>query len=133
MALSATVYTFAVHGRTRGPGARPDRAGRLTAWIEVGAPDADRAHRGSKLADRVTVYTHRDPAKVLGPLIGKRIHRAEAIPLYAFGREFVESAVAALQRRNLVALSRHERLLYLELNGASMSTAVDEHGLDTSK
>ncbi|RDI44850.1 YaeQ family protein [Nocardia mexicana] len=106
-----------------------DLTGRLTAWIEVGAPDADRLHRGSKLAERVAVYTHRDPVKVLSPLAGKRIHRAEAIPLYAFDREFVDSAVAALERRNIVTLSRHERLLYLEINGTSMSTAVDEHGL----
>ena len=29
-----------------------DRTGRITAWIEVGLPDADRLHRGSKLAGR---------------------------------------------------------------------------------
>src|ERR1041384_539819 len=29
-----------------------DPTGRLTAWIEVGAPDAKRLHRGSKLAGR---------------------------------------------------------------------------------
>jgi uncharacterized protein YaeQ len=36
-----------------------DLTGRLTAWIEVGAPDAARLHYGSKLADRTTNYTHR--------------------------------------------------------------------------
>ena len=41
-----------------------DLTGRLTAWIEVGAPDAERLHYGSKLADRTVVYTHRDPVKV---------------------------------------------------------------------
>src|SRR5690606_4697336 len=41
-----------------------DATGALTAWIEVGAPDAERLHRGSKSAERVAVYTHRDPAKV---------------------------------------------------------------------
>ena len=38
-----------------------DLTGRLTAWIEVGMPDAGRVHRGSKMAGRVAVYTHRDP------------------------------------------------------------------------
>jgi uncharacterized protein YaeQ len=38
-----------------------DLTGRLTTWIEVGAPDAERLHYASKLADRTTVYTHRDP------------------------------------------------------------------------
>ncbi|MGK8524179.1 YaeQ family protein [Nocardia asteroides] len=99
-----------------------DLTGRLTAWIEVGAPDADRVHRGSKLAQRVAVYTHRDPAKVLAQLTGKRIHRAGTIPVYSFERDFIDSAVAAIDRRNTVTLSITERLLYLDINGMGSST-----------
>ncbi|MEU4339938.1 YaeQ family protein [Nocardia sp. NPDC023852] len=106
-----------------------DLTGRLTAWIEVGAPDAERVHRGSKLAERVAIYTHREPAKVLAQLGGKRIHRADSIPLYSFDRDFVDSAVAAIERRNTVTLSITERLLYLDLNGTGLSTSVDEHRL----
>ncbi|WP_378729880.1 YaeQ family protein [Nocardia brasiliensis] len=106
-----------------------DRTGRLTAWIEVGAPDAERLHRGSKLAGRAAIYTHRDPAKVLAQLAGKRIHRAEAIPLYSLDRDFVDAAVAAIERRNTATLSITERLLYLDLNGTSLSTSVEEHSL----
>ncbi|WP_454195679.1 YaeQ family protein [Nocardia sp. Marseille-Q1738] len=104
-----------------------DRTGRLTAWVEVGAPDAERVHRGSKLAQRVAIYTHRDPVKVLAHLDGKRIHRADAIPLYSFDSDFVGSAVAAIERRNTVTMSITERVLYLEFNGAVLSTSVAEH------
>jgi len=106
-----------------------DLTGRLTAWIEIGAPDADRVHRGSKSAERVAIYTHRDPAKVLAQLTGKRIHRAEAIPLYSFDRDFIDSAVAAIERRNTVTVSITERLLYLDLNGTNLSTSVEERRL----
>ena len=106
-----------------------DATGRVTAWIEVGAPPAERLHRGSKLAGRAAIYTHRDPAKVLAQLAGKRIHRAEAIPLYSFDRDFVDSAVAAIERRNTATLSITERLLYLDLNGTSLSTPIEEHSL----
>ncbi|MFD6160541.1 YaeQ family protein [Nocardia sp. NPDC060256] len=106
-----------------------DLTGRLTAWIEVGAPDAERLHRGSKLAGRAAVYTHRDPAKVLAQLAGKRIHRAEAIPLYSFDRDFIDAAVAAIDRRNTATLSITERSLYLDLNGTNLSTPVEEHAL----
>ncbi|MFQ6396515.1 YaeQ family protein [Nocardia sp. KC 131] len=106
-----------------------DLTGRLTAWIEVGAPDAERLHRGSKLAGRAAIYTHRDPAKVLAQLAGKRIHRSEAIPLYSFDRAFVDSAVAAIERRNTVTLSITERLLYLDINGTNLSAPVEEHTL----
>src|SRR6478672_11295965 len=63
-----------------------DLTGRVTAWIEVGAPDADRLHRGSKLAGRAAVYTHRDPAMVLHQLAGKKIHGGDEIRIYTFGR-----------------------------------------------
>ena len=104
-----------------------DLTGRLTAWIEVGAPDADRLHHGSKLADRTAVYTHRDPAKVMAAWSGKRIHRAEALTLYSFDPGFVDAAVAALERRNAMVLSITERRLYLELNGATLTSSVHEH------
>jgi uncharacterized protein YaeQ len=103
-----------------------DLTGRITAWIEVGAPDAERLHRGSKLAGRAAVYTHRDPANLLGQLNGKKIHRAAEIPVYSFGRGWLESAAAALERRNAVNLSITERQLYLDLNGKGFSTAVEE-------
>src|SRR5712671_1183104 len=74
-----------------------DMTGRVTAWVEVGMPDAQRVHRGSKLAGRVAVYTHRNIAKVLSELDGKKIHQAETIPVYEFGRGFVEDVAAVLE------------------------------------
>jgi uncharacterized protein YaeQ len=106
-----------------------DLTGRLTAWIEVGAPDADRLHYGSKLADRTAVYTHRDPDKVMAPWAGKRIHEAESITLHSFDPGFVDSAVAALERRNTMTVSVTERELYLDINGTSVSTAIHDRPL----
>jgi uncharacterized protein YaeQ len=103
-----------------------DLTGRLTAWIEVGAPDAERLHYGSKLADRTVVYTHRDPVKVAAPWAGKRIHESEAITLYSFDPGFVDSVSAALERRNSITLSITERQLYVELNGTTLSSAIHE-------
>ena len=104
-----------------------DLTGRLIAWIEVGAPDADRLHYGSKLADRTAVYTHRDPVKVMAAWSGKRIHRAETVAVYSFDAGFVDAAVAGLARRNTMIVSITERRLYLELNGATLSSPVYEH------
>lgn len=103
-----------------------DATGRLTAWVEVGAPDADRLHHGSKAADRTRVYTHRDPAKVAAAWTGKRIHRAEEIVLRSFDPGFVEAAVAALGRRNDVVLTVTDGQLYLELNGQALSSGLHE-------
>ena len=101
-----------------------DLTGRVTAWIEVGSPDAARLHHGSKLADRTTVYTHKDPAKVLAQLAGKRIHHAEAISVYSFDPGFIDAATPAIERRNTMSVSVTEGQLYLELNGTTLSTAI---------
>jgi len=106
-----------------------DLTGRVTAWIEVGAPDADRLHYGSRLADRAVVYTHRDPAKVMAPWSGKRIHRAEDLVLRSFDPGFIDGAVGALERRSEMTLSVTEGQLYLELNGATSASALHEHRL----
>ncbi len=105
-----------------------DLTGRITAWIEVGMPDADRLHRASK-AGRVAVYTHREIRNVLGQLEGKKIHRASEIPIYAFGRGFVDELASHLERRMKIALSVTERHLYLDVDGHSMTTVVEEHTL----
>lgn len=106
-----------------------DRTGRLTAWIEVGAPDAARLHFGSKLADRTTVYTHRDPEKVIAAWAGKRIHQLDQITVQSFDPGFVDAAVSALERRTTMTVSRSDGQLYLDINGSSLSSAVHVHEL----
>jgi uncharacterized protein YaeQ len=107
-----------------------DLTGALIAWIEVGAPDADRLHHGSKLAERTVVYTHRDPAKVMAPWAGRRIHRSDAIVLHSFEPGFVDAAVVALERRNTMTVSITERELYLDLNGTSVSATIHDHRIE---
>ena len=104
-----------------------DLTGRVTSWIEIGMPDAQRLHRGSKLAERTAVYTQRNIAQVLGELEGKHVHRAAEIPVYEFGRGFVEDVAAALERRTDASVSIIERQLYLNMSGLAFSTMVVEH------
>lgn len=101
-----------------------DATGAITAWIEVGAPDAARLHFGSKLAGRVVVYTHRDPAKVAAAWDGKKIHRGDAIRLVSFTPGFIDEARPALERRNTATVSVVESRLYLELNGTAVDAEV---------
>ncbi len=103
-----------------------DLTGALTAWIEVGAPDAARLHTGSMQAPRTVVYTHRDPAKVAAAWAGRRIHRAEEIRLLSFTPGFIDAAAATLERRNQITLSITERRAYLDLNGVAHESDVIE-------
>jgi uncharacterized protein YaeQ len=103
-----------------------DLTGALQAWIEIGSPDAERLHLGSRSAPRTAVYTHRDPERIALQWAGKKIHRADEIPVYSFDRGFVDDAASHVARRNTMTVSVTERELYLELNGRTFSSPVVE-------
>ncbi|GAA1630502.1 YaeQ family protein [Leucobacter chromiireducens] len=101
-----------------------DLTGAITAWIEIGAPDAQRLHFGSKLAERTAVYTHRDPGKLFAAWEGKTIHEADRIVVRAFDPRLIEALAAAVDRRNTMTVSLTEGQLYVDLNGASLSGEI---------
>jgi uncharacterized protein YaeQ len=106
-----------------------DLTGRITTWIEVGLPDADRLHRASKLAERVAVYTHREPRILLGQLEGKRIHRAEDLAIYSFAGTFINDLAACFERRVAISFSVTEQHIYLDIDGHALSTTIERHQL----
>lgn len=106
-----------------------DLTGSLVVWIEIGAPEAERLHFGSKAAGRTVVYTHRDPAKVIARLAGKRIHRAEDIVVRSFDAGFVDDAARLLERRNDLVLSVTEGQLFLDMGGTTLSSAIHEDAI----
>ncbi len=107
-----------------------DPTGRITAWIEIGAPDAERLNKASKAADRVAVYTHKNPAMLQRQYAGRRIHRAAEIPIYAFDKTMIEDAAQHLDRRTKIDLSVTGGQLYLSLGARSFSGAVVEHRIE---
>jgi uncharacterized protein YaeQ len=106
-----------------------DLTGAMRAWIDVGTPEAARLHRASKAVPRVAVYTHRDPARLLGSLSDARIHRAEALELYALDRDLVGALAARLERRMAWTLAVNDRELYLSVGGETLSGPVSRHAL----
>jgi uncharacterized protein YaeQ len=106
-----------------------DLTGRPTAWIEVGMPDANRLHRGSKLAGRVAVYTHRDARQLLAGLAGEKIHHAGDIPIRAFDRSRVEEVAASIERRTSMAISVTHGELFVTVGSRTFTLAMTEHRL----
>jgi len=106
-----------------------DLTGQLRAWIEIGAPDAARLHKASKAAPRVALYTHKDPAQLRHQLAGERIHRADALELYAFDRDLIEGFVARLERRMDFDLSVTDRHLFVSLKNDTLEGALERFAL----
>jgi uncharacterized protein YaeQ len=107
-----------------------DLTGVLKVWIDIGSPDAARLHKAGKAAPRVAVYTHKDPAQLRRPLTGEKIHRAEALELYAFDRDLMAGLVQRLERRMQFDLSVTDRHLFLSIGAITLSGAVQRVRLD---
>lgn len=101
-----------------------DLTGTIHVWIDIGLPDPDRLHKASKASSRVVVYTHKDPARLVSSLAGERIHRVDALELYALDRGLVTGLAARLERRMAWSLSVSERELYLSTGGETLTGPV---------
>ena len=99
-----------------------DLTGAMKTWIDIGTPDAARLHKASKAAGRVAVYTHKDPTQFLKQLAGEKIHRADALELYAIDRALIAAIVARLERRVAFSVSITDHELYVSI-GADNLTA----------
>jgi uncharacterized protein YaeQ len=102
-----------------------DLTGELKVWIDVGAPDANRLHKASKAAPRVVVYTHREPRTIIKALAGERIHRADALELYAVDRDLIAALAEKLERRMTLELSVTDRHLFITVDGHTFSGAIE--------
>jgi uncharacterized protein YaeQ len=103
-----------------------DLTGRITRWIDIGLPDADRLHRASKSGASIAVYTHRDKRQLAAQLEGRKIHRRDEIDVYAFDRAFIADFAARIDRRTKIDLSVTEGHIYLDVGGSGLTTVVEK-------
>jgi len=107
-----------------------DLTGAYRAWIEIGTPEPERLHRASKAAPRVAVYVQKDPSQWLARLSGERIHRSDALELWAIDRGLLDRLAAALERRMTFALAISDRELFVALGSDTLSGHVTRLALD---
>ena len=107
-----------------------DLTGRVTAWVEVGMPGAARLHRGSKMAGRVAVYTHRDVRQLLAQLEGERIHRAAGIVVRAFDRTTIEELASLIERRTSMAIAVSAGELLISVGDRTLTLPIAEHRIE---
>ena len=107
-----------------------DLTGALKVWIDVGSPDAARLHRASKASRRVVVFTHKDPGQLRRNLEGERIHRVDALEIYAVDRALVGALAARLERRMDLSIAAGGGKLHVSLGADTLTGPVSRLTLD---
>jgi len=104
--------------------------GRIKSWIDIGLPDAERLNKASKAAEKVAVYTHRDPGTLRRQTAGQRIHKVEDIAVYAIDLRLLEEIVPFIDRRTQLEITVTGGQLYIVTGGKAFTGAVTQHRLD---
>lgn len=108
-----------------------DLTGAWRSWIEVGAPDAARLHQASKASPRVALYTHRELRTLFRNYEGQRIHKADAIEVFAMDRELLAQLKERLDRRMSFALTVTDGQLFIDVDGTTLTGTVERLRLPT--
>lgn len=83
-----------------------DATGNMTHWIDVGHPGAERLHRASKAARRVTVVCHKSPERLVRERERRKIHNVAQIAVWLLSTGMVQALAASMDRNNDWALVR---------------------------
>jgi uncharacterized protein YaeQ len=106
-----------------------DLQGRVTTWIEVGTPSAERLHKASKANPRVVVFTQHDPALIERAARERAIHRAEEIEVYALDPKLLDALEPLTERNAEWTVVHTEGMLYITAGAETLSGAVTRHRL----
>jgi uncharacterized protein YaeQ len=106
-----------------------DPTGVRTAWIDVGAPSAERLHRASKATPRVSIFTHQDLALLRREAASRPIHRIDDMAVFLLEPAFLDDVEARVDRNTKLELVRSDGRLYVTVDGTTIDGAIDRASL----
>ena len=106
-----------------------DATGVLRAWIDVGAPSAERLHKASKAAGRVALFTHVDHSLLLREATTRAIHRLEQIEVFRLEPAFLDAIDAKLDKNSKFEVVRSDGQLYVSLAGETLNGTLTQCSL----
>jgi len=90
-----------------------DATGLLVAWIDIGSPSAERLHKASKAASRVSLFSSAPLSLLRREAASRPIHRVDEIDVFRFEPSFLDELEPAIDRNTSLEIVRNDGLLYL--------------------
>lgn len=108
----------------------PGAHGSIDLWIDIGNPSARRLHKASKAADRVQVYTYKNPLALVEQIRAGDVHEFEKIQIYSFRSDFIADMEGVLEKNNRWSVLRQDARLDIDAGGGRLiSTEIESHSL----
>ena len=106
-----------------------DPTGIFLAWIDIGAPSAERLHKASKAARRVAIFTHAEMNQLRKEAATKAIHKVDAIEVWRFETKFLDAIESKMQRNTKLELTRNDGQLYVAVGGTTLEATLAPQSL----
>jgi len=107
--------------------------GEVLHWIDVGQPAAERLHRASKLASKVSLVCHRGTTGLMRDMKRQKVHKADELDVILLSATLVDEVVAALSRSSDWTVIRSENDLQITVGEASVSGSIEQTTLAVLK
>ena len=109
-----------------------DPTGQLLEWIEIGAPSADRLHRATRMARKVSLYTYANLAQLQREAASRAIPRLDSIDVLQFDPAFLDAIDPRVDRNSKLELVRTDGQLYVTVGGEVIEGALTRGSLIAS-
>jgi uncharacterized protein YaeQ len=106
-----------------------DPTGLLLAWIDVGAPSAERLHKASKAAPRVSLFSSAPLALLRREAATRPIHRVESIDVRLLEPSFLDALEPKIDRTTKLELLRNDEQLYVTFSGTTIEGSLTRASL----
>lgn len=98
-------------------------------WIEIGNPSARKIHRASKAADKVKIYTYKDPQVLLNELNSETIHRKDELEIFSISSKFLDELEKHTQKDNKWTVMNMDGSLMVNGEGFDLQCDIKRHQL----
>ncbi len=106
-----------------------DPTGLLLAWIDIGAPSAERLHKASKAARRVALFTASDLVNLRREVEARPVHAAEAIEVFRLEPRFLDAIEPHVDKHTKMELVRNDGALYVTLGATTIEGTITRETL----
>jgi uncharacterized protein YaeQ len=106
-----------------------DPTGLRLAWIDVGAPSAERLHKASKATPRVLLYSHASLATLQREASTRAIHKASEIEVWLLEASLLDALESKFDRRVTLEIARTDGRLYVTIGGVVIESDITRASL----
>lgn len=102
--------------------------GAIELWIEVGNPSARKLHKAGKIAEKVLIFTYKNPEILIQEIQTHSVHRQKDLVIFSFDPAFLQKLEGDVQKKNCWNILYQQGQLDIDTGIHQFSTLVKRFG-----